>query len=106
MIGAAIMLASGNKRTANKLIEKLVNKYAEIAGEQVAYKMAGRVEGLKLTDKGSLKNGGNMEHFINLAELLEKEIGPVALRFTRETVEEVHLSQEEKEEIPDKYIRD
>lgn len=88
-----------------KLIEAIIEKYGSVSNQDLAVTVANKVEGLEVDEEGKIKSGASNKSLKRLVDSIEDAVGPVALRFVRDSIDEGEVSEEVMEELPEKYKR-
>lgn len=88
-----------------RLIEAVIEKYSSVSNLALAKRILGRVEGLEIDEDGSVKKGAYPENVKEVVVILKDTVGPVALRFIRDAVDETEPSEKVLEKLPDDFKR-
>lgn len=84
--------------------KQIIDRYGSVSSQELAEQMAAQVEGVEINDS-EITDVRDERALEDLVEKIRAAVGPVALRFARETFEEEGTPEELREELPDEYFR-
>ena len=86
-----------------EIIEEIIERYASVSNMGLAVRFVNKLDGVNVDENGNLQEVATPEKVGEVINKIFGIAGSIAIKFTRDTLNNRDVSQEILEEVPDKF---